>query len=245
MTALDLKNLTPKYPTMRECARKGKKDGKEAMPAADWQNPAPFVERLAKTAAARNEEIGKRLRQALNRSASRIAELLKIEPIYAERVAIIKRRRDAAEQRVNSARAVIGARSKGLLTSFQNQQDDSVSDPTGLRDFGLEGLEISLFTAEEAQEISARSRQRANLAASAAALDPYWQPLSTAQSIEEGGNQVGLEELRARKSANGRDGGTWVFEKYNNYWNSRDIPLIRQTINEYCRQAATRMGIDF
>ena len=106
MTALDLKNLTPKYPTMRECARKGKKDGKEAMPAADWQNPAPFVERLAKTAAARNEEIGKRLRQALNRSASRIAELLKIEPIYAERVAIIKRRRDAAEQRVNSARAL-------------------------------------------------------------------------------------------------------------------------------------------
>lgn len=144
-----------------------------------------------------------------------------------------------------SGAAVIGARSKGLLTSFQNQQDDSVSDPTGLRDFGLEGLEISLFTADEAQEISARSRQRAKLAASAAALDPYWQPLSTAQSIEEGGNQVGLEELRARKSANGRDGGTWVFEKYNNYWNSRDIPLIRQTINEYCRQAATRMGIDF
>lgn len=106
MTELDLKRLTPKHPTSRECARKGKKDGKEAMPAADWQNAAPFVQRLAKTAAARNEEIGRRLRQALNKSASRVAELLKTEPLYADRVALSRKRRDAAEERVTKARAL-------------------------------------------------------------------------------------------------------------------------------------------
>lgn len=144
-----------------------------------------------------------------------------------------------------SSVAMVGARSRGLSTHFRFQQGDSLSDPTGLRDFGAEAQEISLFTVEEGQEILARSRQRAKLAASAAALDPYWQPLSTAQSIEEGGNQVGLDDLRERKSANGQDGGSWNFEQYNGYWDSRDIPLIRQTINQYCRQAATRMGIDF
>jgi hypothetical protein len=129
--------------------------------------------------------------------------------------------------------------SVSLATHLRNQEG------TGLEDFGADTASIDLFTVEDAERIVDSSRQRAKLAARAAALDPYWQPLATAQSLEEGGNLAGLEDLKERRQVNGRDGGDWEFTRHSSYWDDRDVPLIRQSLNQYCRQAATRMNLDF
>jgi hypothetical protein len=147
-------------------------------------------------------------------------------------------------EETNASPIAVAGKARSFTAGF-TLQSTIEPDPTALRDFGTEGKDIALFTTEQSQVVLSISTQRAKLAARAAALDPYWQPLATAHSIEEGGNRIGLDDLIARKASNGQDGGQWPFQRYGDYWESRDVPLIRQTINTYCRQSATRMEIDF
>jgi hypothetical protein len=138
-----------------------------------------------------------------------------------------------------SAGGVLGSASFKALGRFRLQADDG----TNLQEFNANLTPISQFTVENAEIKVEASTQRAKLAAQAAALDPYWQPLSEQHRIEEGGDKSALLDLEDRRISNGRDGGDWAFIRYEAYWERQNIPLVRSTIDEYCRQSATRMNL--
>jgi hypothetical protein len=103
---LNLVGVEPKFPSEKTCRKMGRQDGQESIPSSDNSISSPFIVQLSRTAAARIEEIGRRLRITENAIRARVAELAATRQIWQVKRETAMAERAAAKGRFEQARGV-------------------------------------------------------------------------------------------------------------------------------------------